>query len=170
MTLYEMTGVFAELYNSYDEMDTEDMQTAWFDTLDGLEMEIEDKAENIAVVIKNLSADIDGMKKERDSLTARIRAAENRVDSLKEYLLAGLNEARLKKVDRPRARVTVRNNAESVKVLDDSRFIEWAESSGHKDLLKYSAPTVSKTAVKAAMESETIPYVEKVRTQSVVIK
>lgn len=142
-----------------------------FIALTNMETDIEKRAENIAVYIKNLNADIDEMKAEEDNLKARRRAKENTVNNLKNYLLSCMTSVNRNKIDRPRARITVRNNAESVTVSDPEKFIHWAQENSREDLLKYSEPEIRKSAIKPLLQGgEDIPYTQMIRTQSVIIK
>ena len=142
-----------------------------FIALTNMETDIEKRAENIAVYIKNLNADIGEMKAEEDNLKTRRRAKENTVSNLKNYLLSCMTSVNRNKIDCPRARISVRNNAESVAVSDPEKFIHWAQENNHEDLLKYSEPEIRKSAIKPLLQGgEDIPYTTLTRTQSVVIK
>lgn len=196
-SLYEMTNDFAELFDRFEEISAmtfdknekgefvdddgavitdpeaakSDMLEAWFDTLDGMEQDIQRKAESVAVYIKNISAEISALKYEEDRLKSRRKAKENAVERMKKYLMDCMTSAKLKKIDMPRAVISVRNNAESVAITDEAEFIKWAEQNGRDDLLKYSAPEIRKSSVKQELKAEeNIPFAELVRTQSVIIK
>ena len=79
--------------------------------------------------------------------------------------------ADVKKVDEPLAKLTIRQNAESVEVADELGFIDWAQRNDRDDLLRYSAPDINKTAVKDAIRSGAeIPGAQLVRTKSLIIK
>ena len=179
MKLYELSNDFSELFSQLDEiLDNEELtledktlaEQAWFDTLEMIEAELEDKAESIAVFAKQLSSEADIIKKEENSLTKRRQARERTVERLKAYLLQSMDAVSLKKIDKPRARISVRSNAESVRIENDKDFISWAMKN-HEDLLRYKDPEISKTAVKEALsEGEEIPGASLIRTRSVIIK
>lgn len=61
------------------------------DALDALMMEREQKIENIALYIKNLTADAAAYKAEKEAFAAREAQAANKADRLKKYLTAALN-------------------------------------------------------------------------------
>ena len=68
-TLYELKEEHEALMNMlYDE--EVDEQTV-LDTLEGIEGEIEEKADNYAKIMKILSADTEALKKEEDRLKRR---------------------------------------------------------------------------------------------------
>lgn len=116
MKLYELTANYAQLMELAEEIDA----TALYDTLASIEEEIEDKAENIAKLIKNLNADVDAFKAEEKRLAERRKSVENKVTSLKEYLQNQLEVAGIDKVKRPTLTVSIQNNPPSVKVIDES--------------------------------------------------
>ena len=142
-----------------------------FMALDGMEQDIQIKAENVALYIKHLTADINEMKAEEKNLTARRKAKENTAARLKAYLMNCMESANLKKIDRPKAVISIRNNAESVEISDTEKFIKWAHDNDRNDLLKYADPEIRKSAVKPLLQGgEKIPFAALTRTQSVVIK
>ena len=77
----EMAGV--------EDPETVDQQTI-LDTLEGIDGEIEEKADNIAKMIMNNKSRIEALKKEEERLCARRKACENSLDFLKKYLQGNL--------------------------------------------------------------------------------
>lgn len=170
MKLYELTQEFESLFESLDDMDGEDMEQAWFDTLESIEAEFDEKAENIAVFIKELTADIKAIKDEEHKQAERRRAKEHHVERLKAYLLGAMNATHRETIDGSRARVSVRSNAESPRFADEEKFVMWAIANAD-DLLTYPQPKISKTAVKDYIRAGgEIPGVTLERSQSVIIK
>lgn len=196
MKLYEITAEFADLFDRFDEIanytpDTdeygryvtedgniiEDLEayrqsylTAWFDTLTSIEGEFNEKAENVAVYIKNLTADINEMKAEEKRLKSRRVSAENQVERMKKYLINSMQAIGVKKISMLRARITLRLNAESVVLENEGALIRWAME--HDDsILKYSEPEIKKNDVKALLRmGQQIPYAHLERKESVTIK
>lgn len=179
MTLYEISDGFRALYDQLDDMiedeeltdaEREDMQQAWFDTLEGIEAEFEEKAENVACFIKVLKGEVDMMAAEEKVLAARRRSRERRIESLKNYLLGRMDAIHLKKIDRPKARISTRNNAETVAIDDPHAFILWAQEHGEQ-MLRYKEPEINKIEVKEALqEGGCLPHCHLQRTRSVIIK
>lgn len=87
-SLYELT----EAYDTVLEMlyDPEVDEQTVIDTLDGIEGEIEDKADNYAKLIRELQADADNLKEEEQRIAARRKSLESRADRLKRNLQANL--------------------------------------------------------------------------------
>ena len=76
-----------------------------------------------------------------------------------------------KRIDMPKAVISVKNNAPSLVVDDEISFIEWAEEHNLDHLLKYSMPEVKKNDVKAlCKKGEEIPFVHMESKQSLSIK
>lgn len=196
MKLYEITAEFADLFDRFDEIanytpDTdefgryvtedgdiiEDLEayrqsylTAWFDTLTSIEGEFNEKAENVAVYIKNLTADINEMKAEEKRLKSRRVSAENQVERMKKYLLNSMQAIGVKKISMPRARITLRLNAESVVAENEKALIDWAMRHD-ETILKYQEPELKKTDIKELLRmGEKIPFARLERKESVMLK
>ena len=195
-TLFELTSDFTELFDRFDEINNyepdtdadgkyidaagniiddvvkykQDMLDMWFDTLDGIEGEFSDKAENIACMIKQYTETADAHERQERAQRAAKERCRREAERLKKYLLDNMTEMNLGKINGVRASVSVRNNPEGVVVDDDSVFRSWAMEQGRDDLLRYKEPDINKTAVKAALKAgEDIPA-RLERTRSVVIK
>ena len=82
--LYQLTNNYENVLNMlYDEEVDEQMV---LDTLESIEGEIEDKADNYAMIIKELEGDAEKVKAEKQRLEKRQKAFENRAKLLKENL------------------------------------------------------------------------------------
>ena len=119
------------------------------DTLESITSMIEEKADNIACLIKNTMAEAEAIKAEEKALAERRKQKENLVDRLKTYLADTLTGAGYAKLETARNKLTFRKS-ESVAVEDEGAFIEWARK-GRDDLLTYKEPTLNKTAIKKAL-------------------
>ena len=147
------------------------MTDALLDTLDAVDGEMEDKLANCGAFIKQLSAESDALDAEIKSLRYRSAAKKREIDSFKVYMMACMENADVKKIDQPLAKLTIRQNAESVEVADEKNFIDWAMTHDRDDLLRYSMPDINKTAIKDAIRSGAeIPGAQLVRTKSLIIK
>lgn len=127
-------------------VDTETGEVLDVEALDNLKMAFSEKAENIAMFIRNLDAEVTALKEQKNIFAARQKAAENKRDSLKEYLAMCL-QGKPFKTDR--VKVGFRKS-EAVKITEQDKVPE--------SYLVYSAPTVDKAGVKKALKSgETVP-------------
>lgn len=174
MRLYDITSDYRALFDAFDDADelSDEEVQAYFDTLEAIEGDFEIKAENIACFIKELSGDVDTLREEEAALNARRKTKENLIARLKAMLVENMTAIDKRKIDRPRAKLSLRQNAESAFIEDEREFIKWAQAHDRDDLLSYSAPRIGKTAVKEALKDgqELPPYVKIVRTTSVIIR
>jgi seryl-tRNA synthetase len=122
MKLYELTTQYSQVMDMLNNTDA-DMQ-AIKDTLEGLQGDIEDKAINIAKMIKSLDADIAAIKAEEERLSERRKVYENRRESIKEHLEQQLSAVGVEKVKTATMTVSMQNNAPSIKVISEDRFYE----------------------------------------------
>ena len=79
--LYELTDNYLKVLAM-----AEDGEDGYIDTLESIEFEIEEKAENIAKIMAELQGSVDMLKKEEDRLSAKRREIENNSKRLKQYL------------------------------------------------------------------------------------
>lgn len=148
MKLYELANDYLALINAIE--NDELPEEAIADTLEAIESCIEEKADSIACLMKNLDAECKAIKAEEERLAERRKAKEKSIERMKQYLSESLQSAGIDKVETARNRITFRKS-ESVEV-DEDAFIKWAEVN-RDDLLTYSAPKVNKTEVKKALKS-----------------
>lgn len=94
-SLYEINKEILEC------VDTESGEIIDEEKLENLELEKNDKLENIALWIKNLKAEAEMIKAEKKNLDARIKSCENKADRLTELLKKELGGDKFKtaKVD-----------------------------------------------------------------------
>ena len=153
MNLYEIDQ---EIMNCVDVETGEIIDPA---RLDELQMDRDIKIENIACWIKNLYADAEAFKTEKQSFADRKKAAEDKAESLKKYLanyLAG------QKFSTPKVAISFRKTS-SVNVTDMTLI--------PKKYLKFADPTPDKTAIKNAIKNgERVSGAELVDGKSMSIK
>lgn len=173
MKLYEITENYRLLFDSFDDCDelSDDEIQAYFDTLEAIEGDFSVKAENIACFIKELNGEVEMLAAELNSLKARKSVKENLVFRLKKMLIDNMQATGIKKIDRPHAKLSLRNNAESaICDIGDKAFERWAVENNATDILKFK-PELSKTALKEALKSgKEFPGAHLGRTVSVIIK
>lgn len=176
--LFDISADFEALFNSFDEIqemefeknedgkfvdsdgniiDPEvyraDLLQAWFDTLEGIEEEFNFKAENTAQYIKSLKAEEAAIKSEEDKLKKRRQQYSRKIECMTVYLKNCMEQIGVKKIEMPRARLTIRNNAPSLKISDEIAFINMLQENGRDDLLKYSLPEIRKTEIKKLIKT-----------------
>ena len=158
MKLYEIDEA---ILNCID-METGEIIDA--DQLDKLQMERDTKLENVACWIKDLKAEAEAIKTEKQILANRQKVAENKAESLKKYLAYALGG---KKFSTAKCAVSFRNT-ESVEVTEEGLEALMKE---HDELLTYKAPEPNKTAIKQAIKDGlNVAGVQLVQNISTIIK
>lgn len=127
--------------------------------LEQLQMDRDTKIENIACWIKNLTADAEALKAQKQAFADRQKAAENKAESLKKYLSGYLGG---QKFSTDKVAISFRKTS-AVNVTDMTQIPE--------EFLKFAEPTADKTAIKNAIKAgNTVAGAEVVEGQSISIK
>ena len=146
MTLYEIDKRILDL------IDAETGELLDYEAFEQLSMERGQKIENAALWIKEMAAEAAVIKHEETMLAERRKALERRTDDLKRYLAMATGG---EKFSTPRCVVSFRRTQ---RVIPGDGFVQWALENNRDDLLKYTEPTVSLAAVKAALAAgEAVP-------------
>ena len=158
MTIYEIDQAIMEC------VDLETGEIIDTEQLDKLQMERDTKLENVACWIKDLKAEAEALKNEKQALAERQRVAENKAESLKKWLAYALQGEKFKT---PKCAISFRKS-EAVEVTDEGLNNLMKE---HDELLTYKAPEPNKTAIKQALKDGlNVEGVQLVQNTSVIIK
>ena len=147
MTLYEIATDYKNFIDAVENGEVPD--EAITDTLESIKALLEDKADNIACLIKNMTADAEAIKAEETRLAERRKQKEATAERLKTYLSDMLIKSGQTNLETARNKLSFRKS-EVVTVDNEAEFIEWAMNE-NRDLLTFKAPTISKTAIKKAL-------------------
>lgn len=152
-------------------LDCVDMETGEIldaEKLDALQMERETKLEGVSLWIKDLTAEANAVKEEADKLIARKRALDNKITSLKAWLLIALNGEKLKT---PRCNV-YQTHSTRVAVEDEGKLIDFLKTLEEPErFLRFREPEIRKDEIKKALKDDVIiPGASLEETESVVIK
>lgn len=137
MNLYEIDEAILEC------VDTETGDIVDLERLEALEIERDKKISNIACWIKDLKAEAEAIKAEKQNLDKRLKAAENKAESLKNFLGTYLNG---KKFSDGKCAISYRKSVSTI--IDDSVDISKLPDEYKK--VKYEA---NKTAIKEALDN-----------------
>ena len=152
-------------------LDCVDMETGEIldsEKLDALQMERERKLEGVALLVKDLNYEAQMVKEEADKLTARKKALDNKIASIKNWLLWALDGEKLKT---PRCNV-YQTHSQKVVIDDEKALIDMFMSSpsGEK-FLRMKDPEIDKNALKDSMkQGYEYEFAHLETTESVVIK
>lgn len=162
MNLYEIDQAILDC------IDMETGEVVDVDALEALQMAKDKKVENIALWIKDLKAEAAAIADEVKELQHRKKVAENKAESLKQYLSTAIYG---QKWHGARYAISWRKS-KSVEISDEAQLVAWAMSvDGNDELLRFKDPEINKTAVKAAIEEgQEIPYAALVEKNNIQIK
>jgi outer membrane murein-binding lipoprotein Lpp len=153
MTLYEIDQKLLDC------IDLETGEILNEERLNELQMERNEKLEKVALWIKELNAEADALKAEKQAFADRQKAAENKAESLKKWLANALAGEKFKTT---KVMVSFRKT-KSVEVADIFALDE--------NYVKYSEPTADKAAIKKAIEAgEIVKGAQLVEGTSISIK
>lgn len=138
MNLYELSITFQEVQNM--DLDPEVMK----DTLDSIGGTFENKAENMAKLIRNLESDRLAYKEEENRLKTKRQAVENKLEWLKTYLKDCMKLTGKTKFKSGVFKFSIQKNPVSVNITNKKIIPE--------DYLIPQAPKVNNTTLKKALK------------------
>jgi Siphovirus Gp157 len=114
--LYALAAEYRDAATKLADLDLDPQTLA--DTLESLSGDLEVKATNVAMFIRNMDVSIEAMKAAEKTMSERRKSAERRRDSVKTYLLTNMVGCGIKKIEGPYFTVSVRDNPEAVDVFE----------------------------------------------------
>lgn len=118
------------------------------DTLEGMSGDLELKAQNVAMFVRNLEATAEAIKDAEARMAERRNAIERRSEHVREYLLGAMQHAGIQKITCPWFTLAVRQNPAAVAIVDAAQvpaeFMRQPEP---------PPPSPDKTAIKAALQA-----------------
>lgn len=163
MTIWEIDQAIAELLEGGVNEETGEL-TVDTEALEALQMERSQKAENLALAVKNMKAEEDAIGNEIDALSARKAALKKHRERAQEYLRFVLDG---EKFSTPKVAVSWRK---SEAVEPDEEFLSWAMDNDDS-FLRYKPPEINKTAIRAAIRAgQQVPHVRVVQSLNAQIK
>ena len=141
MTLYELSSEYMKLLAMMEDPEVDDDVLA--DTLEGIDGELEVKADGYARVMRQMDADAKAIKAEEERLYARRKSLENRSAWLKQRLQDVMELTGKTKFKTELFSFGIQKNPPKVVITDESRI-------GH-DYLIPQPPKVDAKAIKDAL-------------------
>lgn len=153
MNLYEINSAILDC------VDAETGEIFDMDKFEELSLTRDAKVENICLWIKNLKAEAEALKAEKDAFAARQKAAENKMESLKRYISLYLEGTPFESA---KVKVSFRKS-ESLEILEDAVIPD--------EYLRFKEPEVNKADLKVAIKGGLqLPGVSIVENQNIQIK
>lgn len=145
-TLYSISDQYLQDVAKLQDLDLDEQTIA--DTLEGLSGDLEVKATNVAMFVRNLESLADQIKQAEAQMAARRKAIESRADRVREYLLLNMQRTGVTKIESPYFTLAVRSNPPKV-IIDDPEMIPdeyWRQP-------PVPLPEVDKKAIGAAIKA-----------------
>lgn len=143
--IYELTQDFLTIQEMMEDPELDPQTLA--DTMEAVEGELEIKAESYAKIMKNLEGDVEALENEIRRLTSRKKAIEENIKRMKVALQGMMEITGKTKFKTDLFSFGIRKNAPAV-VMDEPSIENVPER-----FLKYSDPTINKTAIKEAIQN-----------------
>lgn len=157
MSIYEIDQALLSL------IDPDTGEIGDYDMFCELQMEREAKVENMALWIKNLNAEADAIKAEKDNLADREKSLRNKIERLRNYLSEILQG---EKFSSPKVAISYRKST-AVEIADEAEFI----SRGPKEYLIPQPPKIDKKAISESLKAgKEIPGASLVERNNIQIK
>ena len=116
--LYELTGEYARLMTALELVESDDDADKIYDELGAIEDDIAEKAQNYAKVIKNLEADANAYKLEKQRLAAKQTACEHAANGLKKRLRDSMSTLNIKSIQTGIGKWWLQENPPGCDILD----------------------------------------------------
>lgn len=140
MKLYEISEQLRQL-SEMDEIPPEQLQ----DTLDMISDDFRVKAENVAIVIREIEAQSAALKAEADRMTERKKSLDRKAESLKDYLRFNMEATGIVKVSGKMLSITLGAPSEIVVVPEDALDLP--------DDFQNHSVTANKAMIKSALKA-----------------
>ena len=144
-TLYEVVQDYLTIQHMMEDPDLDPQTLA--DTMEGIEGELEVKADGYAKVIRNMEADIEAIKSEVNRLTDRRKTIEKNIQTLKLALQKSMEITGKTKFKTELFSFGIRNNAPSV-IMDETDIRKIPS-----EYLRIRDPEVDKSKLKDALKN-----------------
>lgn len=120
MNLFDLTENYVKFFAEFENADeiTDEMQ----EMANNLNVEIEEKCDNYAKMIKNLEADVEAFKNQEKKFNEKRKSAENKVKWLKQNLQASMELQNRKKVKTDLFSFNIQKNAPSLEIKDEKNI------------------------------------------------
>lgn len=144
--LYELATQYRESADKLADLDLDEQTLT--DTLESLSGELEVKAQNTAMLVRNIEATAAAIKDAEAQMAARRKALENRAARIKDWLHANMLVAGVQKIECPYFKLAIRENPAAVEIYEPGLIPE--------QYMKHPEPpppSPDKAAIKAAIQS-----------------
>lgn len=158
--LYEIVGAFKELLEMASEENMD--QKLISDTLEGVEIEFEEKADGYAKVVKMLEGDVEAIDKEIKRLTEKKNTIKNNISGIKKNLENAMITTGKTKFKTLLFGYNIQKNPVSVSIDDENQI--------PKDFWIEQEPKLDKKSLAAYLKENEVSWAHLTQTESLRIR
>lgn len=118
ISLYELAAQYQRDLEYIQNSDLDEQQAA--ELLETMQGSIQDKAKNVAMVIRNMETTAEAIELAEKEMAARRKSIERKIDWMKNYLLENMERTGITKIESPYFVIALRDNPESLIVETDA--------------------------------------------------
>lgn len=117
ISLYELSAEYQQIANKL--MASELDEVTIKDTLESIGGDLEAKAVNVAMFIRNLEAGADQIKIAENAMADRRKSIENKAEAMRDYLFNNMKACNITKIECPYFALTIKKNPSKL-IIDDA--------------------------------------------------
>ena len=149
LTLYTIADQYLQDIQKLQDMDLDEQTFA--DTLESLSGDLEVKATNVAMFVRNLEASAESIKAAEKQMAERRKAIESKAERIRNYLKDNMARTGITKIDCPYFALSLRNSPPAVEVINADEI-----PAQYFDIPEPPAPVLNKNRLKDDLKNGVI--------------
>lgn len=149
LTLYTIADQYLQDLQKLQDMDLDEQTFA--DTLESLSGDLEVKATNVAMFVRNLEANAESIKAAEKQMAERRKAIEAKAERIRNYLKDNMARTGITKIDCPYFALSLRNSPPAVEVINADEI-----PAQYFDIPEPPAPVLNKNRLKDDLKNGVI--------------
>ena len=149
LTLYTIADQYLQDLQKLQDMDLDEQTFA--DTLESLSGDLEVKATNVAMFVRNLEASAESIKAAEKQMAERRKAIESKAERIRNYLKDNMARTGITKIDCPYFALSLRNSPPAVEVINADEI-----PAQYFDIPEPPAPVLNKNRLKDDLKNGVI--------------
>ena len=149
LTLYTIADQYLQDLQKLQDMDLDEQTFA--DTLESLSGDLEVKATNVAMFVRNLEASAESIKAAERQMAERRKAIEAKAERIRNYLKDNMARTGITKIDCPYFALSLRNSPPAIEVINADEI-----PAQYFDIPEPPAPVLNKNRLKDDLKNGVI--------------
>ena len=146
LSLYTLSNDYNHAFEFLNDPDQNLTAAEINDSLANIELDVKDKAINVAKFLRNMEATAEAIKAAEGEMLKRRKALENRATALKEYLKNNMESTGIVKIECPYFKLSIAKNPPALDVFDAA-----AIPASYKRTETVTTQHIDKAAIKKAI-------------------